>query len=105
MKILITLALVALGIVGCATPGPTYDDTMKTWLGAPVERLISRLGPPTKEYKTENAKYLTYEINAGSVVMPVMGMYAAVPRSCSTTFQINSIDLIESYSFRGNACQ
>lgn len=121
MKV-IYAALGCIAVAGCATTAG-YEKMLKTWVGAPEERLIGRWGPPDSVYNSGDAKYLTY-VRASQGYVPgtapsyrstIVGntvytqQYGGTPgyaytNFCKTTFGVRG-GTIFNWRWEGNACR
>lgn len=102
-KYSILLAVVLL--VGCVTPTERVNNALDSWLGLNENQLIAQYGVPSGVYHSRGMKFVTfYTSSLGSTVG-----YSGIPRryytrSCSITFGIDEDGIIQTYSWKGNAC-
>lgn len=100
--------VLVLAIAGCATQAK-YESLLKTWEGAPVERLVTRWGVPQKTLDLGNGRK-AYEYHDSKTQSAYTSTGYAVYKtdyeySCATTFLISDKGLVEGTTFRGNMCR
>lgn len=95
-------------LLGCATT-EKYDAMVKTWVGAPEERLLLKWGPPMSTTTiNESRKVYHYKRQkqiANTSADPIMGGVTTTVNTlyCDTNFIIER-GIIVDYSWNGNNC-
>lgn len=103
----IALSIYIAIISGCFyESGPSLEEIMDSWLGAPVEKLIDSWGIPTKEYKVGDIIYLTYSSSKTITHTPTWFAYYSITSTthtitCDKTMKIKD-GIIISWTYRGH---
>ena len=128
------IGLVAILLVGCATEAK-YRAVLETWIGLPIDRLVSAWGPPHRSFKKQDGRTLytwsdqrtvmlsggttaqttyhtgtVYGGNGGKSFSGTSTTYVPNPPtplhlSCQTTFETDRSGKIIHWSYKGNDCR
>jgi hypothetical protein len=103
MRVLLVLAIASL--FSSCTTGPSYREKLDSYVGHPVQAVLTNFGPPSQVREYGTNKWLIYEWTGNTVAWtnPYTGMTTAGTRSCTTTFVVAS-EMIASWKYDGNAC-
>ena len=111
-------AISLLAACATATTDPSYERELETWIGKPVERLVSSWGAPTSTWVAPSgATVLTWK-RQGIATMPgkqtvTAGMYgsavisggpAVYSKFCTTSFTASPSGIVNDWSYEGNGC-
>jgi hypothetical protein len=117
------LFLVLMGIwavlqSGCSTQAG-YEKVISSWMGAPEEELVRKLGPPESSYAVGATKFLSYS-ESGTVQLPSQaptytaigsqlvpsGGYrgATIAMGCTAVYEVTN-GVVSGWSYRGNQCK
>jgi hypothetical protein len=101
MRQLTFLAMVSLGLAGCATQ--QLDAGLKKVIGMPLDVLVARWGYPTSEREILSKTLYTWSNNGGVVAVPVYGggAYAAT-LNCTVEVTVDANKIITGYQWNGN---
>lgn len=113
----LTIIAFTISISACAAApktNPEYDKLLDSWMGQPVEKLVSTWGVPQGEWKAPSGStVLTYEKSGARFVPGVTsvtgnvafgGGNAVVPTSCRTTLTASPSGVLNDWSYEGNGC-
>ena len=94
--VLLTLLLSA-----CAAPQESkYDQSLREYVGQPVDKVIGRLGSPTRKQTNENGtSVLTWETKK-----QINGLYNTQLFECYRSFDVSTDGVVTRYFRRGNGC-
>lgn len=106
-------------LAGCATQ-QNFEKGLNSWMGANVNALISRFGPPERTFTLPNGDVMySYTLNRGAAAFTspsqttVYGNTAttspgfafAGPLYCRVDFTIYREATVVAYRYEGNACK
>lgn len=107
------LVAAAFSLAGCAS-GPTYQDTMESYIGASQDQVIGQWGYPDRRETLPGGEAFIY-LRGSTVQMPMMvnhvgnQSYGAgggtLSRYCRTVFEMNSYGRVSRVSWNGNNCK
>lgn len=111
MNKLLIAALIVITISSCATTA-NYNETVKSWEGSDINRLITSWGPPSDVYTMPNGnKMYTWLYVSNSLVTTNYNQYLnrletrQIQYWCKTTFTANKNDIITNWRWEGNSCR
>jgi len=111
MKKTVMMYLLLLIFNSCATTA-NYNDVVKSWEGADINRLITSWGPPSDVYTMPNGnKMYTWLYVGNSLVATNYNQYLSrletrqIQNWCKTTFTTDKRDIIINWRWEGNACR
>lgn len=111
MNKLLIAALIVITINSCATTA-NYNEVVKSWEGADINRLITSWGPPSDVYTMPNGnKMYTWLYVSNSLVTTNYNQYLnrletrQIQYWCKTTFTTNQNDIITNWRWEGNSCR
>lgn len=126
--------ILALGVIfgacaslsGCATQAK-YKEKLNTWIGAPVDNLVSSWGYPSSQLTAPNGNTVYVYERSGGYVTPTTSTTNAsvtgygnsaygtattttyggqfISMSCRTFFEVGPSRTIVSWRYEGNACK
>ncbi len=107
-------------LAACATAktDPAYERQLESWIGSPVERLVSSWGAPTSTWVAPSgATVLTWKrqglVTTGGpqTVTPspyggatIYGGLAVYSKFCTTSFTASPSGIVNAWSYEGNGC-
>ena len=111
-KVLIIIVMVTFALItGCATTAK-FEENLRSWVGADINRLIMSWGPPSNEYTMPNGNIAyTWLYVAGQRVYANYNYYlnsisgGAVTVYCKITMITNTDGVITYWRWEGNACR
>jgi len=119
---LLFIATLALFLNGCATTDK-YEKNLRSWVGHDVNELIASWGYPANSFQAPNGNTVYVYSSSSSYTMPTntTSTYNVYGNSvygnsttnggqtinawCQTFFEVNSSNIITSWSWKGNNCK
>jgi len=111
------LLVLLLSIVSCvdhkpsARPypeNPHYKRIIRSWIGAPLSKLVRKWGPPEKTYNTRDIKFVIYEnpmrYKTPNLIYPQHLTLLWQKAYCTYTFELSKKDIILRGKAEGWAC-
>ena len=104
--ILITLSLLLLTLLSCATY-EGYDRMCASWLDHDADDLMRQWGPPHREKKLSNGNTLLYYDSSQTtfLVGSKGGVAIPVTKRCKTWFEVTPKGHILTYRWKGKRCK
>ena len=96
------LVLLALMLSACAAPQESkYDQSLRAYVGQPVDKVMTRLGAPTrKQASADGSAVLIWETRN-----EVHGLYNVQVFECARSFSVSANGIVTDYNRRGNGCK
>lgn len=96
------VVLLALMLSACAAPQESkYDQSLRAYVGQPVDTVMTRLGAPTrKQANADGSAVLTWETRN-----EIKGIYNVQTFECARSFSVSPNGIVTGYNRRGNGCK
>lgn len=95
------VVLLALLLSACVAPQESkYDQSLRAYVGQPVDKVMARLGaPPRKQTNSDGSAVMTWDTRR-----EVTGLYNTRVFECSRSFTISPEGIVTGYATRGSGC-